>query len=214
MNRRNEITGGIAGLAVTAGAIAFGSYLSHRHKRRGDDDAPDYARRHPAGDLAQVGRTVTIRKPRSELFAYWRDFSNLSQFMENLDSVTTSADGKAVWTIRAPAGRTVDVKTEIASEKQDEHIAWRSVEGSDIETHGEVRFTDAPGERGTRVSLTMAYSPPAGAVGQALAKLFLREPAIQARHDLKRFKMLMETGEISTSARTRADTRRAKQENE
>ncbi len=61
--------------------------------------------------------------------------------MENLDSVTTSADGKSVWTIRAPAGRTVDVKTEIASEKQDEHIAWRSVEGSDIETHGEVRFT-------------------------------------------------------------------------
>jgi uncharacterized membrane protein len=214
VNRRNELAGGVAGLAVTVGAIAFGSYLSHRHKRRGDDDAPDYARRKPKGDLAQVGRTVTIRKPRSELFAYWRDFSNLSAFMENLDSVTKAGDGTLVWTIRAPAGRTVDVKTEIASEKQDEHIAWRSVDGSDIETHGEVRFTDAPGDRGTRVSLTMAYSPPAGAVGQAIAKLYLREPNIQARHDLKRLKMLMETGEISTSARTRAETRRAKQENE
>ncbi len=214
MNRRNEITGGIAGLAVTMGAIAFGSYLSHRHKRRGDDDAPDYARRQPGGDMTQVGRTVTIRKPRSELFAFWRDFSNLSGFMENLDKVETGADGKSVWTIRAPAGRTVDVKTEIASEKQDEHIAWRSVQGSDIETHGEVRFADAPGDRGTRVTLTMSYKPPAGAVGQALAKLFLREPNIQARHDLKRFKALMETGEITTSARTRAETRRAKQENE
>ena len=84
---------------------------------------------------------------------------------------------------------------------------------SEIETSGEVRFEDAPGERGTRVSLVMAYDPPAGALGRAVAKLFLREPQVQARHDLKRFKMLMETGEIATSARTRDETRAAKQEN-
>ena len=92
-------------------------------------------------------------------------------------------------------------------------IAWRSVEDSEIETSGEVRFEDAPGKRGTRVSLMMAYDPPAGALGRAVAKLFLREPQVQARHDLKRFKMLMETGEIATSARTRDETRAAKQEN-
>jgi uncharacterized membrane protein len=66
-----------------------------------------------------------------------------------------------------------------------------------------VTFQKAPGERGTRVSLVMEYDPPAGAVGRAVAKLFLREPAVQARHDLKRLKMLMETGEIATSARNR-----------
>ena len=86
-------------------------------------------------------------------------------------------------------------------------------DGTEIETSGKVRFEDAPGERGTRVSLVMAYDPPAGALGRAVAKLFLREPQVQARHDLKRFKMLMETGEIATSARTRDETRAAKQEN-
>jgi uncharacterized membrane protein len=34
--------------------------------------------------------------------------------------------------------------------------------------------------------------------------MFQREPAIQARRDLRRFKQLMETGEIATALRTRA----------
>lgn len=205
---------GIAGLAVTLGAVAFGGFLASRHRNRHGDDAPGFARRRPDGDLTQVGRSVTIRKPRDELFAYWRDFSNLAGFMENLEAVEASGSGGvSTWKIKAPAGQTVDVKTEITNETQDERIAWRSVEGSDIETRGEVRFEDAPGDRGTRVSLVMSYDPPAGALGRAVAKLFLREPQVQARHDLKRFKMLMEAGEISTSARTRDETRAAKQEN-
>ncbi|WP_197470576.1 SRPBCC family protein, partial [Erythrobacter sp. HI0019] len=103
---------------------------------------------------------VTIRKPRAELFAFWSDFSNLPQFMENVEAIEAGADGASTWRIKAPAGQTVAVKTEIASKKQNELIAWRSVEDSEIETSGEVRFEDAPGERGTRVSLVMAYDPP------------------------------------------------------
>ena len=134
--------------------------------------------------------------------------------MENLESIEDAgANDALMWNIKAPAGRTVSVTTEIDSEKQDEHIAWRSVEGSDIETSGEVRFEDAPGDRGTRVSLTMSYDPPGGALGQSIAKLFQREPQVQTRHDLKRFKMLMETGEIATSVRTNDETRVVKQEN-
>ena len=80
-----------------------------------------------------------------------------------------------------------------------------AVPGSQIDTEGRVSFEDAPGERGTRVTLIIAYQPPGGALGKGLAKLFGREPAIQARHDLKRFKMLMETGEIATSAPRREE---------
>ena len=127
--------------------------------------------------------------------------------------VDDSGSGRSTWHIKAPAGRTVSVRTEIESEEDGKLIAWRSVEGSDIETEGRVTFEDAPGERGTRVRLTIAYKPPAGVLGKAVAKAFLREPAIQARHDLKRFKMLMETGEIATSARRRDQTRAAQQEN-
>jgi uncharacterized membrane protein len=194
-----------AGVGLALGAAAFGAYVQTRKaKDRASDDAPGFAARRSFGDYEVSGRTVTIRRPRNELFAFWRDFQNLARVMENVEKIQpTGAEGRAVWTIKAPAGQTVEVETEIAREVEDELIAWRSVEGSDIATHGRVMFEDAPGERGTRVSLIVAYDPPAGKAGKALAKLLMREPAMQARHDLRRFKMLMETGEIATSARRR-----------
>ncbi|WP_133366159.1 SRPBCC family protein [Qipengyuania sediminis] len=207
--------GALASLGIVAGAAAVGAVLSQRKREQAEsDDAPGFTARRGFGKYDVVGRTVTIRKPRAELYAFWRDFSNLATFMENLEKVTPSgAEGRSIWTIKAPAGRTVDVETEIAREIEGELIAWRSTEGSDIDTEGRVTFEDAPGERGTRVSLIIAYKPPGGEIGRAIAKLFLREPAVQARHDLKRFKMLMEAGEIATSARRREETRAAQQEN-
>ncbi len=214
MDKKIELGGGLAGLAIAAGAVAFGAFLSNRHKQRSIDSAPFFAKRKPEGELAQVGRSVTIRKPKEELFEFWRDFSNLAKFMENLEAVEREEGTKVTtWRIKAPIGQTVEIKSEILSEKKNDYIAWQSVEGSDIETRGKVKFEDASGDRGTKVSLEMAYDPPGGTLGRAAAKLFLREPQIQARHDLKRFKMLMETGEISTSARTEDETRAALQEN-
>jgi len=202
---------GLAGLMIAAGA---GAFLSARREKqsRSADDAPGHTARRGFGAYDVVGRSVTIARPREELFAFWRDFENLPAFMENLISVRRTGDsGRAVWTIRAPAGRTVDVETEVVREQEGELIAWRSVPGSQIDTEGRVTFKDAPGERGTRVGLRIAYKPPAGELGRTIAKLFLREPEIQARHDLKRFKMLMEAGEIATSARRKDETRAARQ---
>lgn len=203
-----------AGVGLALGAAAIGAYVQTRKaKDRAPDDAPGFTARRGFGKYEVVGRTVTIRRPRAELYAFWRDFENLARVMENVENIRpTGADGRAVWTIKAPAGETVDVETEIAREVENELIAWRSVEGSDIDTEGRVTFEDAPGERGTRVGLIVAYDAPAGKLGQAVAKLLMREPAIQARHDLKRFKMLMEAGEIATSARRQDETRAAKQE--
>ena len=208
--------GAVAGIGIAVGAAALGAFLTTRHSREADDDdAPPSTWRQTPGDDALVGRTVTIRKPRAELFAFWRDFSNLPGFMENVEKIIShdGAKDRATWTIKAPAGTTVDLETEVSAERENEFIAWRSVEGSDIETAGRVTFEDAPGDRGTRVSLVLSYDPPGGAAGRAIAALFQREPAMQARHDLKRLKMLMETGEIATSARTKHQTRAAKQEN-
>lgn len=215
MKRKTPAALGVLGIGLAMGGVALGSLLAAQtRKGRSSDDAPGHTARRGFGAYDVSGRTVTIRKPRDELFAFFRDFSNLSNFMENLESVDTSdtRQNTSTWHIKAPAGRTVAVKTEIVSEQDGELIAWRSVEGSDIDTEGRVTFVDAPGERGTRVGLIIAYKPPAGELGRAIAKMFLREPEIQARHDLKRFKMLMETGEIATSARTADQTRAAKQE--
>ena len=214
-NREIGIAGSVAAAGVALGAAAFGAFLSRRHAG-GGDDAPKLARRSNHGDHALVGRTVTIRKPASELYEFWRDFSNLPKFMENVESISKQGGTKsrATWTVKAPGGAHVELKTEIVGEAENQRIAWASVDGSDIETRGEVTFTPAPGDRGTRVSLTIEYDAPGGAVGRAIAKAFLREPEVQARHDLKRFKMLMETGEIATSAHRKSETREAKhQEN-
>ena len=206
--------GVIAGVGLAAGAAAFAAFLSNRHSGK-YDDAPDRAARKNQGDLELVGRTVTIGKPRAELYAFWRDFSNLPGFMKNLLSVTPvdGAKDRSVWTIRAPAGQTVDIETEVTEDRENEKIAWASVEGSDMTTKGSVTFTDAPGERGTRVALVIEYDPPVGAVGKVIAQAFLREPKIQARHDLKRFRMMMETGEVATSARTKAQVDHPVEEN-
>lgn len=217
-NNKSDFTpiAAMAGLGVAVGAAAFGAFLAKRHSQSGSgDDAPFYTAQQPGSDNALVGRTVTIRKPRSELYAHWRDFSNLPHFMENVESIIPKpgAEGHAVWTIKAPAGHTVEIETQVTEDQEDERIAWCSVGSSDISTHGYVSFADAPGDRGTRVTLFIAYDPPGGDLGQLVAKAFLREPEVQARHDLKRFKMLMETGEIATSANRQTQTRAAQQEN-
>lgn len=188
-----------AGLGVAAGAVALGA-LAAANRPRADhppDDAPGRtAKRDSFGEYEVVGHAVTINRPRHELYAFWRDFSNLASFMDNIERVQPTGENRAVWTIKAPAGQTVDVETEVVEDRADELIAWRSVEGSDIDTEGRVRFRDAGG-RGTIVEAIIAYKPPAGALGKVIAKLFQREPNIQGRQELKRLKMLMETGEVA-----------------
>jgi uncharacterized membrane protein len=163
-----------------------------------EDDAPTRARRDDKVDgKAVVGKSILINRPRSELFAYWSDFANLPFFMENLDKVEVLEGGRSRWTINAPLGRTVTLETQTSGIVQDQSISWSSTEASQIETNGRVEFADAPGNRGTVVTLDIAYKPPGGDLGRLVAKLFAREPNIQARHELKRFKMLMEAGEIA-----------------
>ena len=194
---------GAGALLATVGAALFFT------RRSRDDssaplvsDAPKWTLRDtPKGDKgALIGRTVTINRPRQEVYARWRDFARFPDFMDNVRSVEKIDDKKARWTIEAPAGQTVELLTETTHDVPGERIAWRSVEGSQITTAGEALFRDAAPGRGTIVQLVMTYGPPAGTVGKLVAKLFQREPRIQARRDLRRFKQLLETGEVTVNA--------------
>ncbi|MGN6818752.1 MAG: SRPBCC family protein [Sphingomonas sp.] len=149
-----------------------------------------------------IGRTVTINRPVGELFAYFRDFANLATFMENVERIDVLDDRRSHWVVKAPGGKTVEWTSAVTEEEPDSFIAWASEEGADVANSGRVDFRTT-GERGTVVTATILYDPPAGTVGKLVAKLFQREPAIQARRDLRRFKQLMETGEIATGARNR-----------
>lgn len=199
-NRGVELLAGVALAAVVGGTIAVFVAKSTRAGSRPPDSAPGRtARQRTFGRHAVVGRSVTINKPRADLYAYWRRFENLAAFMENVDAIRSVGPNRWVWTIAAPAGRTVDIETELVEDRENELIAWRSTADSDIEAQGRVTFKDAPADRGTVVEAVIAYVPPAGELGRLVAKLFQREPNVQARRELKRFKMLMETGEIAIS---------------
>jgi len=190
---------GIGAAAVVAGAAAVSAATQARQEQHPPDDAPGRTAKDKGfGGYSVAGHAVTINRPRSELYAFWRDFHNLPTFMENIEKVQSTVGDTAVWTIKAPVGQTVEVETRIVEDRPDELIAWRSVEGSDIDTEGRVRFRDA-GRRGTIVEAIIAYKPPAGVVGRTIAKLFQREPNIQGRQDLKRLKMLMEAGEVAVA---------------
>jgi len=149
-----------------------------------------------------IGRTVSINLPRQELYDFWRDFRNLPLFMENIESVTILDGNRSHWKVRGPANSEFEWDSVITEDVPGEVIAWSSVEGARVQNAGRVEFRDSTNGRGTIVRVTIAYDPPAGALGKAFAKIFRREPKIQARLELRRFKQLMETGELPTAATT------------
>ncbi|MGN6387298.1 MAG: SRPBCC family protein [Verrucomicrobiota bacterium] len=147
----------------------------------------------------KVEYSVLIGRSPEELYSFWRDFENLPKFMVHLESVTVSDDPRrSHWVAKAPAGKKVEWDAELVDDHKNELIAWRTAPGSEIEQSGRVRFLRAPGNRGTIVQVELRYNPPAGILGVAVAKLFGEEPQQQVEDDLRHFKQLMETGELST----------------
>jgi uncharacterized membrane protein len=153
-------------------------------------------------DAELVGRTVSIDRPRQELYAFWRDFRNLPLFMENIESVTELDSMRSHWKVKGPANTEFEWDSLITEDQPGEVIAWSSAKSDGLQNSGRVEFRDSGNGRGTFVTVTIVYEPPGGALGKAFAKIFRREPKIQARQELRRFKQLMETGEIPTSAMT------------
>jgi uncharacterized membrane protein len=173
------------------------------------DDAPASAAKDPDPSAVRggeeirnasvVGRTVTIAKPRVEVYGFWRELRNLARFMENIESIEVQAADTSRWIVKAPGGKTVAWTSRIVRDEPNRLIAWESINGSDVAHKGEVTFSDAPGQRGTQVTATIVYHPPGGKVGKLIAKAFHREPNIQTRRDLRRLKQLLETGEVATA---------------
>lgn len=191
------------GIGIAAAAAAAGAFLLSRSSRRPDieTDAPHWTLDKTAqGGRAVFGKTLLINRPRTELFAFWKDFTNFPRFMENVERVEDLGDGRSRWTIKAPAGSEVTLVNRVTEVKDGSTISWQSEPESDIVNSGKVRFEDAPAGRGTFVSLIIGYEPPGGTLGRLFAKILQREPEIQARRDLRRFKQLMETGEVTVNA--------------
>jgi uncharacterized membrane protein len=146
-----------------------------------------------------VDESVTVNRPASELYAYWRKLDNLPRFMANLESVEQTSDTISRWKARGPAGTSVTWTAEIINDVHNELIAWRSLDGSAVVSAGSVRFDDAGAGRGTRLRVRMQYSPPGGKLGTLAARLGGKDAATEVREDLRRFKQLLEAGEVATT---------------
>jgi uncharacterized membrane protein len=199
------LSGGALGgavLALVGGALVYRGTTGHcnMYEALGINTAGTADTDNPVVSVSatrgiKVEKSVTINKSPEELFRFWRRFENLPRFMNHLESVTTTPDGRSHWVARAPAGTTVEWDAEVYNEKENELIAWRSLDGADVDNAGSVRFEPAGG--GTTVRVTLRYDPPGGALGAAVARLFGENPEQQIEEDLNRFKQVMETGATS-----------------
>jgi len=147
----------------------------------------------------ELRSTTTVTRPPEEVYAFWQRLDQLPTFMAHLDEVRVTGERRSHWKASAPFGRDVEWDAETTDDVVGQRIAWRSLDGADVPNSGEVRFVPAPGGRGTEVHVTMSYEMPGGALGKAAAKYFGEEPAQQLDDDLRRFKQVIETGEVIRS---------------
>jgi uncharacterized membrane protein len=147
----------------------------------------------------RVHASVTVNRSVEDAYRFWHDFQNLPRFMYHLQSVRTTGDGRSRWTAKAPAGREVEWDVEVIEDRPNELIKWRSMPGATVPNSGSVRFVRTAGGHGTEVRVNLEHSVPGGIFGRAVAKIFGEHPQQQVSDDLRRFKQMIETGEIARS---------------
>jgi uncharacterized membrane protein len=183
-----------AATAAVAGVTAL-DVLSSSRLSRTAGTAP----KRDADGAIRIGQSIAINRSSEECYRFWRDLQNLPRIMRHLESVQPAGDNRSRWVAKAPAGMRVEWTAEIVDDRQNELIMWRSIEGSEVNNSGWVRFSPAPGGRGTYVTVEMRYMPPAGQLGAVVLKLLGKDPEQQVHEDLRRFKQLLEAGEIATN---------------
>ena len=197
LTRKKSWTGaatGLVGVALLRHGITGFSYTRRALGiNTADSEGSRASVRHESG--VRVDEAITINRPREEVYRFWRDLSNISQFMENVESVlAVNGTNRSHWVAKGPYGKCIEWDAEIINEKENELIAWRSLDGADVPNAGSVHFKDAAGGRGTQVNVELEYAPPGGAVGAFVARVFGEDPSSQIRDDLRRLKTRLEAG--------------------
>lgn len=141
-----------------------------------------------------IEKSVKIQRSPEDLYHFWRNFENLPQFMNHLESVQTLDETHSHWITKAPLGNHVEWDAQITDEQENQYIAWRSLEGTDVPNQGSVSFQSLAGAEGTEVKVTMDYDPPGGMVGAIVAAIFGENPERQLSEDLWRLKQEIELG--------------------
>ncbi len=195
--RRRSLTGfGLAALGANLmyrGLTGFCGMYARLHISTAEPRGPNASV--PANRGVRVDHTLVIDRPAEELFRIWRNLENLPRFMRHLESVRSS-NGRSHWVARGPLGYRAEWDALIIQERPNELIAWRSLPGSSVDSAGSVHFAPPPEQRGTEVKVELKYLPPAGRLGDWVARVFGQDPERQIREDFERFKTLVESGNL------------------
>jgi uncharacterized membrane protein len=190
-NRRERLAAALSAV----GGVTVADLRSARQTSRavGDEDT---------GGIQRLVKAITIRRQPQDVYRFWRDFRNFPSFVSHVGSVAVLDDRHSHWTVRGPAGRSVEWAAEITEDQPNEMIARRSLPGADVGNSGRVQFAPAPGDCGSEVRVEMHYSPPGGELGAAVARLLGQEPRQQVQADLRKLTQVLETGEVVRSEAT------------
>ncbi len=144
-----------------------------------------------------VMQAVTINRPAADLYEFWSNQENLRGLMPHIREIARRADGRSHRVAQAPGGVEVEWESEVTEASAPHRFAWRALPGSAITHAGAIYFRPAPGNRGTEVRLEMDYQLPGNGLGRSLAMVFGAAPEQEVAEALRRFKQVMETGEVA-----------------
>jgi uncharacterized membrane protein len=184
MLQRNSHRGRWIAAAIGLGAAATVGVLAARRVKRA------------ISHIGPVTATVTINKPPLEVYEFFRNFSQLPLFMDYLESVEVTGERSSTWTAKLPIAGTVVWDADIVEDIPGTLIVWQSRPGSRVQTRGRVTFDRTPGRDMTEVRVEMQLGVPGLAPSKELAR-FLATPEVKG--DMRRFKQVMETGEVLRS---------------
>jgi len=163
----------------------------------------------PSGEGVKVEKTITIKRPVSEVYAFWNQLENLPKFLRHVQSVRVRDDLHSHWAVKTVGEKILEWDSEIIERRQNEMISWRSIPGADVDNAGSVWFTPTRGSVGTVVRVSLKYAPAAGKAGLITAKLLGRDADSEIEEDLHRLKSLLETGHLPPEPATQKWQRRA-----
>jgi uncharacterized membrane protein len=152
-----------------------------------------------AGHGVKVEERTIIGRDAATLWRFWRKLENLGRFMQHLEHVEEHDEKRSRWVARGPLGYPLTWEAEIINERENELIAWRSVDDSEMDTAGSVHFHELPHGRGTEVRVVFKYDTHAAQLAEPLVRIMGESPQRQLREDLRRFKQIMESGEAATT---------------
>jgi uncharacterized membrane protein len=147
-----------------------------------------------------VRAAVTVNRPVGEIYAFWRDATNLPRFVSRLRGAPELGPGRFHWSVRGRAARTVGQEVELVEDLPDEQITWQVTRITGTGPHvARVRFRPAPGARGTEVHVQLVHLRTSGWIGSSTAALRRATATEELRDDLRRFRQVLETGEVVRS---------------